>query len=55
MVIADTLGEVRETEIDTDGSMETRLEAGLVAVMEGTSREGMRRLRKKIVGWFMQA
>ena len=55
MVIAVTVGEVRKTEMDTGGSMETHLEKGLVAVMEGTSREGMRRLRKKVVGWFMQA
>ena len=54
IAIAVTVGEVRETEMDTDGSMETHLEAGLVAVMEGLSREGMRRLRRKVVGWFVQ-
>ena len=43
MVTVVTLGEVRETELDTDGNIETLLEVGLVAVMQGTSKEGMRR------------
>ena len=50
MVTAVTVGEVREAEMDTDGSMETLLEAGLVAIMEGTSRESLRRLMRKVVG-----
>ena len=45
-----TVGEVKEIGMDTDSSMEIRSEAGLVAVMEGMSREGMRRLSRKVVG-----
>ena len=43
MVTAVREREVREIEMDTDSSMETLSEAGLVAVIEGTSKEGMRR------------